>query len=385
MLPNILILRFPYTSAFGGTEKHTLILFSKLKEKGVVFFLLTSCPILYGEFKKRGWPAKKVWGSREPVTFGRIFLFPIIALFVFIRLLPLLFYYRFFRKTKILYCLSFTEKLILTIPARLLGYKVFWIEHVIAGRWLRLNPFRPLYILNSYFSQIIAVSEAVKNQLIKLGVKAKKIKTIYNGIDLSQEPLGMTAAQNLSQLSKINYLPFTCGTVLRLHQEKGIEYLIQAVNIAKEFIPNLQLIIIGDGPERKKLIWLAKKLEIDDQIKFIGFQEEITSWINSFEIFILPSIKKEAFGMVLLEAMARSKPIIATKVGGIPEVVLDQKTGLLIEPKNSEAIANALIYLFNHPDEIKYMGENGRARVEQFFTIDRMVNEYCDAFENSKK
>jgi len=384
MISNILILRFPYTSNFGGTEKHTLDLFSKLKERRVKFFLLTSSPILYKEFKKRNWPAQKIWAGREPVTLSQVFLFPFLAPLIFLRLWPLLFYYRFFHKTKILYCLSFTEKLILTLPARFLGYKIFWIEHVIPGRWLKLNPFRPLYVFNSHFVKIIAVSWAVKNQLIKLKIKEKKIKTIYNGIDLTPKKEAGNY-QNLAQISQFNYSPFTVGTVCRLHKEKGIEYLLGAIKIAANFIPNLQLIILGDGPEKKNLIWLTKKLEIDERVKFVGFQKNPTNWINNFEIFILPTAQKEAFGIVLLEAMAQAKPVIATKVGGIPEVVLDQITGLLVEPKKSEAIADALIYLFAHPEERKRMGENGRKRVETFFTLEKMVEEYYQEFKGDTK
>lgn len=381
MIPNILILRFPYTSSLGGTEKHTLELFLKLKQRRTKFFLVTSCPILYNEFKKRNWPARKAWGNREPVTVFRVLAFPLLAPLIFFRLLPLLFYYRFSQKTEILYCLSLTEKLILTLPAWLLGYKVFWIEHVVAGRWLRLNPFRPLYILNSYFAKIITVSEAVKNQLIKLGARKKNIKIIYNGIDIEESERQADIFQNLAQPSKISYKPFTVGTICRLHKEKGVEYLLKAIKIALEFIPSLQLIVIGDGPEKKNLIWLAKKLEISGRVKFVGFQEDTIKWINSFEIFILPSIKKEAFGMVLLEAMARAKPVVATRVEGIPEVVFDQKTGVLVEPQNSEAIADAIIYLFSQPSVRKEMGENGKKRVEEFFALDRMVDEYYNEFK----
>jgi glycosyltransferase involved in cell wall biosynthesis len=380
MAKNILILRFPFTSAFGGLEKHTLNLFQKLKEKNINFFLLSSCPILLVEFKKRNWPAKKTWGSKEPVTIKRVLFFPLIAPLVFLNLWPRLFYYRLFKKTKILYCLSLTEKLILTIPARLIGYKVFWIEHVIPGRWLRLNPFRPLYIFNSYFAKIIAVSDAVQKKLIGLKASRKNIRLIYNGIAIKEELDEKNKRENLVAQTKINQTVFTIGTVCRLNKEKGIEYLLRAVSIAKDFIPSLQLIVIGDGPEKKNLIWLAKKLEIGDRTQFVGFQEELTNWIDGFEIFILPSVKKEAFGLVLLDAMAKAKPIIATKIGGIPEVILDQITGILIEPKNSEAIANAILHLFNHPKERARMGKNGLERVKTFFTLQRMAEEYYKLF-----
>ncbi len=376
MLPNILILRFPYTSALGGTEKQTLSLLAKLRERGVNFFLLSSCSILLAEFQKRNWPARKIWGSREPVTPGRVLLFLFLAPLLLFSLWPWLVYYRLRKKTKILYCLSLTEKLVLTIPARLLGYKVFWVEHVIPGRWLRLNPWRLLYLFNSFWVRIIAVSEAVKKTLVGLGVSEKRIRVIYNGIELAAPENYRENKRKFISLDQSERRAFTVGIISRLNREKGVEYLLGAIKIAQEFIPELELIVIGDGPEKKNLIWLAKELQLNHQVKFVGYQEKVIDWIDSFDVLVLPTTKKEAFGLVLLEAMARGKPIIATKVGGIPEVILDQKTGLLVKPQSGEEIANALIYLFNHPETRDFLGQNGRERVSKHFTLDRMTEDY---------
>jgi len=380
-MKNILILRFPYASAFGGAEKQTLSLCQRLKERKEKFFLLSSDPVLLREFRARGWPARKVWGSREPVTLGRVVFFPFVAIFLFLRLWSALLYYRFFKRTKILYCLSLTEKLILTLPARILGFRVFWIEHVIPGRWLRLNPFRPLYIFNSYFARVIAVSEAVKKQLVKYSISGKRIRVIYNGIDLKEVLAKEGGVKDVVATAKISHMTFTIGTICRLTKEKGVDHLLKAIAAAQEFIPHLELVVIGDGPEKKNLVWVAKKLGIGQKVKFVGFQENVIDWINNFEIFVLPTREKESFGLVLLEAMARGKPVVATSVGGIPEVVEDKVTGLLVPPKDSATLGDALIYLYTRPDKRKEMGERGRERVLKLFTLERMVEEYVQEFE----
>lgn len=381
----ILILKFPHSSAFGGQERHTLDLFQKLKDRGASFYLLGSCPFLHEEFKKRNWPAKKNWGGREPVTLIRALIFPITAILVFFWLWPQLLYYRVKKKTKILYCLTLTEKLVLTLPARIFGFKVYWLEHKIVGRWLRLNPWRLLYIFNSNFSQIIAVSEAAKESVRKLGVRKKIITVIYNGLDeaaVRTEMLEQRAIYNIlaEQNNRSRYI-FRVGTICRLTKEKGLEYLLQALSRAKEIIPHIELTIIGDGPEKNNLIWMAKKIGIADRVRFIGFQPKVSRFLADWEIFILSSALPEAFGLVILNAMALRKPVIATKIGGIPEVVEDGETGILVPPKNLEQLAEAIINLEREPERRKKLGDAGHERFKKYFTLDRMAEEYIREFE----
>jgi len=228
---------------------------------------------------------------------------------------------------------------------------------------------------------VIAVSEAVKKQLIKIGVSGKRIRIIYNGIDMKEVLAKEGEAKEAVTTAKISHATFAIGTICRLTKEKGADHLLKAIALAQEFIPHLELVVIGDGPEKKNLVWVAKKLGIGQKVKFVGFQENVIDWINNFEIFVLPTREKESFGLVLLEAMARGKPVVATSVGGIPEVVEDKVTGLLVPPKDSTTLGDALIYLYTRPDKRKEMGERGRERVQKLFTLERMVEEYMEEFE----
>ncbi|MDD5043846.1 MAG: glycosyltransferase [Patescibacteria group bacterium] len=369
---NILIFKFPYSSQFGGGEKHTIALTEKLKDRGINFYLVSSCSVLVPEFKHRDWPVLKLWAGVEPVAVWSLLLFPFFAPFIFLELFLVLLYYRFFKKIKILYCLSLTEKVLMTPWARLLGIRVVWVEHTSIGRWLRFNPLRLLFILWAPLAKIITVSYAVEKQIRKLGVRAKQVRVIYNGIDLDVCPFS-PAVRNYRD-------HFTVGTICRLSREKGVEYLLQAMAIAKEFIPTLRLVVVGDGPERQRLMWLTRQLSIENSVLFVGFQQEFEKWISGFDIFVLPSVKKESFGMVSLYAMACGKPVVATRVGGIPEVVDAGKSGILVEPKNAEVMAQAIINLHRHPEWRREMGFYGRKAVEERFSEEKMLGEYQRLF-----
>ena len=155
-----------------------------------------------------------------------------------------------------------------------------------------------------------------------------------------------------------------------------MEYLLQAAKIASEFIPNLRVIIVGEGQERKNLEWLAEKLAMEQKAMFIGWQDDPDKWLVNFDVFVLPSVKRESFGLILLNAMALKKPVIASDLGGIPEVVADKTTGLLVKPGDAQALAQAIIDLYRHPEWQAEMGEVGYQRVKEKFGLEKMVERY---------
>ena len=383
IIMKILILKFPYSSRFGGGETHTISLVEELSQRSFKFFLLSSCRVLLKEFEKRGWSAKYFWAGQEPVSKWALVKFTLLAPFIFLGLMVLLFHFKFLKKVKALYMLSLTEKIFLTLPAYILGLKVFWMEHISPERWLTLNPYKIFYILFSRLVTIITPSESLKKEFVKLGVKENRIKVIYHGIKIqpttnNQQPTQHTT-QTLSGGAR-QATKFTVGTVLRLEKEKGVEFLIEAVSIVKDTAPNVQLIIVGDGSQKKKLEKITQEFKIEKQVRFVGFQKDIKKWVASFDVFVLPSAKRESFGLVLLEAMALKKPIVATRIGGIPEVVEEDSTGILVEPKNSRELAQAILDLYKNTDQRKIMGEKGRQRVKEKFTLEKMIREYEKLF-----
>ncbi|MFA6552974.1 MAG: glycosyltransferase family 4 protein [Patescibacteria group bacterium] len=368
-MKNVLIMKFPLSSMMGGGERHTLSLVNALQQKDFNFFLVSSCRVLLSEFKKNRWPGRRWWGGVEPVSVSRILIWPLVAPFACISLGIILLYYRLAKKVTVLYCLSLTEKILATLPARMLGMKVIWVEHVTLERWLDQNPLKFLYRWFSGAVAIIAVSRAIKDQLINtIHVHGANVSIIYNGVDLKK----FTVKERRWEQSA----RFNIGCVARLEPEKGVEFLIQSVKIIQEFIPFARLIIVGEGSERKKLMWLSDRLGLKETIQWVGYQREVDKWYSYFDALVLPSVRRESFGITLVEAMASGIPVVGTRLGGIPEIIEHQQTGLLAKPGDSQDMADQLIYLFNHRAESHEMVERARQKVEVMFSQERMVRDY---------
>ncbi|MFC1687795.1 glycosyltransferase family 4 protein [Patescibacteria group bacterium] len=371
----VLITKFPYSSRFGGGERHTIDIAEALRVRGFNIHFVGSCRILRDELRRRRFPTQRLWAGIEPVTPWSILLFPLLAPFIFIGLVGTLVYYRFIRRVRILYCLSLTEKLLLPLFARMIGIRVFFMEHRMLDRWLTKNPLRFLYTFQSIFSSVITVSGAQARQCEDIGVKKGRIHTIHNGIDLKMFPWPRARAEQ--------HPAFIIGTVAGLEPGKGIAYLLKALADLKEQIPQFRALIVGSGPERAKLVWLSRQLRLRECVQWVGFQRDVHRWYSHFDIFVLPSVKAESFGIVLLEAMAAGVPVIATRLGGVPEVVDDGRTGFLVPPSDAKAITEKILYLYHHRERIPEVVENARKSVELHFRHDTMIRNFIKLFEEA--
>jgi glycosyltransferase involved in cell wall biosynthesis len=200
--------------------------------------------------------------------------------------------------------------------------------------------------------RITATSKMLKRLTKELASSEKKVIRIPFGVDLNKfRPESI----------KNNNKGITLGVIKRLDPKYGIEYLIKAFALVEKRYSNTRLLIVGDGSLRSKLKKLSSQLGCDKKIKFLGniphFQ--IPKMLNEMDIFVMPSLQ-ESFGVAALEASACQLPVIASNVGGVPEVILDKKTGLLIPPQDPSAIAEAIIYLIENPDLRQKLGEFGR-------------------------
>jgi glycosyltransferase involved in cell wall biosynthesis len=147
---------------------------------------------------------------------------------------------------------------------------------------------------------------------------------------------------------------------------------LHAISEVVKEIPKIKLLIIGKGEEENKLKDLAKSLDLTNKIIFIGLRHDVKKLLSLARLFILPSLW-EGMPNVLLEAMAAGKAVIATEVGGIPEVVVHGETGILVPPEDSDALAKSIKYLLQDEIKINKMGETGRVQVEKHFTIAKML------------
>lgn len=360
---SVLFMRFPYRSVYGGGETHTMTLADLLHSKNVQVEFVGSDTVLREEFAKREFPSHHLWGGREPVTAGAVLLFPFTALLVGPRIFWTLL--RRVRKVDTLYCLSLTEKILATVPAKLLGMRVVWAEHSMFERWLTQNPLRLFYVLFSRWVDVLVISKAMQKSLVEMGVKSERIAVLYNGITLDVPE---------ASRERIDH-DFIVGFVGRLSPEKGIDVLLRAAAELREHLPDIRVVIVGDGPERKKLSWLAKELGIGERVQFVGFQNDVKRWMLGFDLLVLPSLKRESFGIVLLEAMACSRPVIGARVGGIPEIIEHEKTGLLVEPGDAHDLAQKILWVDQHPHEALAMITAAKEKVREQFSREKMLRE----------
>lgn len=222
------------------------------------------------------------------------------------------------------------------------------------------------YFVSTLCQRIIVPSEHVKAFTTRVGVDDPgKLLVIPYGVPELPEGTASTVRRELSLDPEM----LVIGTVGRLVPQKGQRYLLEAMRDVRSVHPRTHLLIVGVGRLRDELLKYARKLGIADRVIFTGFRQDIQSLMAALDVFALPSLW-EGFGLVLLEAMLAGKPVVASRVSAIPEIVVDGVTGVLVPPMNSAALAEALTRLLQDERLRLEMGEAGRQRVRHRFSIE---------------
>ncbi len=230
-------------------------------------------------------------------------------------------------------------------------------------------------ILARYADCFVSVSEDLENFLAKtIGIPASRITTVYNGIDLNQYAANGRSLEKRLELGLKATSPIV-GTVGSLYPVKGHTYLLQALRDILKCHPETMLLLIGKGELQDVLRDEARAYGIYEQVRFLGFREDIKELLEIIDIFVLPSIS-EGLPLSLLEAMAMAKPVVATRVGGIPEVVIHGQTGLLVPPWNSRFLAEGILFLLRNSHVAKQMGGKGREQIAKMFTFKQTIARY---------
>ena len=215
--------------------------------------------------------------------------------------------------------------------------------------------------------KIITVSTSVRDTLLRGGVRPERIKVIYEGVDLNwidlQKPSPLTAKDGL-----------VVGTVAHMSPEKGHDILLQAASKLVLQFPHITFVLVGGGELASELARKTAQLGIEDKVIFTGFRSDCEALVKSFDIFCLPSLS-EGLSSAILIAMANRLPVVATTVGGIPELVIDGQTGFLVAPNHPENLASALSQLVQSPSLRQQMGDAARRRVEESFTLKRKLDQ----------
>lgn len=214
----------------------------------------------------------------------------------------------------------------------------------------------------------------------KIVLRPDKIAKIYSGIDLRQfRPVTEDEKNRVRKKWNIGNDDAVIGIVSKLWEGKGHEILIRAFKEVKKEIKGARLIIVGEGPLAGTLHDLVDSLSLTDSVVFTGFQMDVAEVISSFDVAVLPSYF-EGMGRVLIEAMAMEKPVVASRVGGIPDLVKDGVNGFLIRPGDIKGFEDALKKLLNDKGLANIMGKDGRKRVTDKFSADAMVRSIDDIY-----
>jgi glycosyltransferase involved in cell wall biosynthesis len=220
---------------------------------------------------------------------------------------------------------------------------------------------------------VIAISHAVEDWLVReRHVPAEKVTVIHYGIEVERfgRPQLMRDRQDSSRQRLV------VGTIGRLEPRKGHEYLIRAMPDVRQQVSQATLHIAGHDPWGYAQTLQATITEVGagDQVRLIGFESDVPAFLHGLDVFALAS-RSEGFGQVLIEAMAAGKPVVASRIAPLSEIVVDGDTGLLVEPENPKAFAEAIVWLLTHPAEAQHMGRRGQERVRQHFSAERMAAE----------
>lgn len=230
--------------------------------------------------------------------------------------------------------------------------------------------------------RVVANSSAVRNWLVSLGVDQNHIDVIPNGIAVNER---LTRPRDFGIRHELGIDPKVpvIAVISRLNPGKGIEYLLKAAVIVREQFPEARFLVVGgsyyDPAYKPSLEFLARKLNVADRVLFTGERNDIQQLLQEMNISVLPSLS-EGLSNSLLESMAAGLPVVATSVGGNPEIVQDGKTGFLVPARDERALSDAILRVLKEPELGKRFGQAGYERVSRYFSLAATVRKTEDLY-----
>ena len=262
--------------------------------------------------------------------------------------------------------------------------KIPWV--ITCHNWTRTTFKLKVYalldrLLIRFATKVVAVSEEIVSELHRWGVPAHKMSVIDNGIDLHKFS-GQKRNYALKECFGIEEKSKVIGAVARLTKEKGHIYLIEAAKNIVSVLPGTTFLIVGDGNERDQLEKRVMNLGLKDKVIFAGQREDINDILSILDIFVLPSLT-EGLPIALLEALASRLPVVATNVGAVPKVIIDRRTGLLVESRSAKSLSDAISELLVNPERAREFGYQGYRKVEREFSSKSMAERYFNLYREA--
>jgi len=232
-------------------------------------------------------------------------------------------------------------------------------------------------LLTRRAARVLCITEALArfNRDV-VGLPGEKLRVVHYGLDSPPEPWGPRGGPDLAPETPV------LVAVCRLVRQKGVDVAVEAFALVRERHPAAQLVVLGEGPLRDELTALAARHGVDDAVSFPGRVGDIAWWLRRASVVVHPA-RWEGFGLALLEAMLCERPIVATRVSSIPEIVAEGETGLLVPQDDPTALAEAVGALLDDPARASAMGEAGRLRARAEFSVARMAERTAAAYEEA--
>jgi len=241
---------------------------------------------------------------------------------------------------------------------------------------------RVAYRYVSRVSRMVAVSEDLKQFIVRrAGVAEHRVNVVYNGVDVAGLPPTAPLSALRADLGLDGY-DHVIGAVGSLYPVKGHIHLIKALPGILRACPKTLLLLVGQGELEQALKAEVVKLNLDAHVRFLGFRSDVPALLSLFDVFVLPSLS-EGLSMALLEAMAAGKSVVATKVGGNAELVLDGDTGFLVDAESPESISDRVVEILRDKVRAVRMGDRGRRRAHDKFSFRAMVDRYQSYYEQA--
>lgn len=227
--------------------------------------------------------------------------------------------------------------------------------------------------------RFVCASQLVARMLVQDGIDPARVVTVHEGIDLAKVDAASPA--NLHQDLWLPHQAPIVGNVAALVPHKGQRHLVDAAARVVQKVPDARFVICGEGELREALAHQIRQRRLERHVLLAGFRQDVHSVHKAFDLFVMSSIT-EGLGTSILDAMACGKAVVATAAGGIPEVVVDEVTGVLVPPRDDAAMAEAIVRLLRDPNLRARLGAAGRRRVEEAFSADRMVRETLAVYDD---
>ncbi|MGQ9524782.1 MAG: glycosyltransferase family 4 protein [Armatimonadota bacterium] len=278
------------------------------------------------------------------------------------------------------------KAVLLALPAcRLLGTPIIGHARGWTGHTIRVRAYETVErIAFRALDLVLAVSEAKRRELLRLGVPPGKTLTVHNSVDVSEPGLVKGRRYRARHKIGLDDKTLAIGSVGRLSPEKGHAVLIEALSCLSNSGVTPKLILVGDGPEAEYLRTTARRLGVDHQVSFMGFREDAADLIAGLDLFVLPSFT-EGLPNVLLEAFANQVPVVASQVGGVPELVEHGHTGLLVPPRDSRALAEAIAAMLTDHQAAARMAHAGSQLVRTRFSFAANAPRLVEAYRKAMR